>query len=245
LLAIMEAQGQTIRYHKGGPYHQIGYYLFLQRKNDEARSYFLYAFIEDCTTLDDFPNLPAFKNLNGVYQISYQDLRALFDRVRHDYHTAVPLNPEDYLKAYLDSGSRIESVTVRRDTKVFVGGSFRNIALLRHIEDIVRECGRSPILASNFKAGESEIYLHAMRLLKDCGSAIFEITFDAGHLMEIERAMSFIEKKNILLLYQQLEKDEKHYTRMLWGIEVAQVGYMKIDELTQKVNDFLKGIQSA
>ena len=47
LSEIMQAQGETIRYHKGGPYHQIGYYLFLQGKNDDARTYFLYAFIED------------------------------------------------------------------------------------------------------------------------------------------------------------------------------------------------------
>ena len=243
LSEIMEAQGETIRYHKGGLYHQIGYHLFLQGKNDDARTYFLYAFIEDCITLDDFPELPAFKNLHGVYQISYEDLRALFDKVRGDYHKTIPLNSEDYLRIYLDSGNRMESVSVRRDKKVFVGGNYRNIAILRHIENTVREFRLSPILASNFEVHESEIYLHAMSLLQDCGIAIFEITFDAGHLMEIERAMKFIEKKNILLLYQQLKKDEKHYTRMLWGVEVAQVGYMHIDELTQKVKDFLKAMK--
>jgi len=243
LSEIMEAQGETIRYHKGGPYHQIGYYLFLQGKNDDARRYFLYAFIEDCITLDDFPELPAFKNLHGVYQISYEDLRALFNKVRGDYHKTIPLNSEDYLRIYLDSGNRMESVAVRKDKKVFVGGNYRNIAILRHIENTVREFGLSPILASNFEVHEADIYLHAMSLLQDCGIAIFEITFDAGHLMEIERAMKFIEKKNILLLYQQLKKDEKHYTRMLWGVEVAQVGYMYIDELTQKVKDFLKAMK--
>ena len=243
LSEIMEAQRETIRYHKGGPYHQIGYYLFLQGKNDDARKYFLYAFIEDCITLDDFPELPAFKNLHGVYQISYEDLRALFDKVRGDYHKTIHLNSEDYLRIYLDSGNRMESVVVRRDKKVFVGGNYRNIVILRHIENTVREFGLSPILASNFEVHESEIYLHAMSLLQDCGIAIFEITFDAGHLMEIERAMKFIEKKNILLLYQQLRKEGKHYTQMLWGVDVTQVGYMDIDELTQKVKDFLKAMK--
>lgn len=245
LSVIMEAQGEAIRYHKGGPYHQIGYYLFLQGKNDDARTYFLYAFIEDCITLDNFPELPAFKNLYGVYQASYEDLRALFYRVKDDYHKTIPLNPEDYLRIYLDSGKSIESVSVRRETKVFVGGNYRNIAILRHIEKTVREFGLSPILASNFEARESEIYLHSMRLLQDCGSAIFEITFDAGHLMEIERAINLNDKKNILLLYQQLERDEKHYTRMLWGVEVGQVGYMHIDELVEHVKEFLKVIKVA
>jgi hypothetical protein len=53
--------------------------------------------------------------------------------------------------------------------------------------------------------------------------------------MEIERAMSFIDKKNILILYQQNKKDERHYTRMLWSTEVVQEGYMYIRDLTEKV----------
>jgi tetratricopeptide (TPR) repeat protein len=236
----LQAQGKTIRYHKGGLCHQIGYCLFLQRNNDEAKKYFLYAFIEDCITLDSFPEMPAFKNLYSVYQISYQDLRALFRKVRADYEQAIPLAPEDYLAEYLKLGNTIESVAVTRDTKVFVGGNYRNIALLRHVEDTVREAGLSPIMPLNFQASEAEIYMHAMRLLKDCGSAIFEITFDAGHLMEIERAMGFIERKNILLLYQQTQKDERHYTRMLWSTEVVQEGYMHIRDLTESVNKFIE-----
>ena len=233
---------ETIRYHKAGVYHQIGYYLFLQGKNDDARTYFLYAFIEDCITSNDFPDLPAFKNLHGIYQISNEDLRALFDKVRNDYQKAIPLHPEDYLRIYLDSGNRMKWVVVKRDTKVFIGGNYRNIAILRYIENTVRQFGLSPIVASNFEVQESEIYLHSMNLLRDCGTAIFEITIDAGHLMEIERAIKFIKKKNILLLFQQHKRDERPYTRMLWGVEVAQVGYMHIAELNQKVNDFLKAL---
>jgi hypothetical protein len=61
--------------------------------------------------------------------------------------------------------------------------------------------------------------------------------------MEIERAMNLIDKRNILLLYQQLERDEKHYTRMLWGLEVEQVGYMHVDELAERVKAFLNRIR--
>jgi len=217
--------------------------LVLQRKNDDAFTYFLYAFIEDCITSDSFPRWPAFRNLQGIYKISYEDLHALSNRIRSDIHSTVPLTPEDYLRTYLDSGNKIEPVSVRRETKVFVGGNYKNIAVLREIERIVMDCGLSPILASNFKAAESEIYFHAMLLLQDCGSAIFEITFDGGHLMEIERATKLIDKRNILLLYQQLEQAEKHYTRMLWGMEVGQVGYMSIDELEDNLNNFLSGIK--
>ena len=243
LSEIIQAQGKKTRYHKGAPYHQIGYCLFLQGKNDDASTYFLYAFIEDCITSDSFPRWPAFRNLHGVYKISYEDLHGLFNTITSDIRSTVPLTPEDYLRIYLDSGNKIEPVSVRRETKVFVGGNYKNIAVLREIERIVMDCGLSPVLASNFKVGESEIYFHAMLLLQDCGSAIFEITFDAGHLMEIERAMNLIDKRNILLLYQQLEQDKKHYTRMLWGMEVGQVGYMRIDELEENIKSFLNGIK--
>ena len=243
LSEVIQAQRKKTRYHKGVPYHQIGYCLFLQGKNDDASTYFLYAFIEDCITSDSFPRWPAFRNLHGVYKISYVDLHALFNRIRQDIRSTVPLTPEDYLRIYRDSGNKIEPVSVRRETKIFVGGNYRNIAVLRYIERIVMKFGLSPILASNFKAGESEVYFHAMHLLQDCGSAIFEITFDAGHLMEIERAMHRIDKKNILLLYQQIERDKKHYTRMLWGMEVEQVGYMRIDELKKNLKSFLNGIK--
>ncbi len=243
LSEVIQAQRKKTRYHKGVPYHQIGYCLFLQGKNDDASTYFLYAFIEDCITSDSFPRWPAFRNLHGVYKISYVDLHALFNRIRQDIRSTVPLTPEDYLRIYRDSGNKIEPVSVRRETKIFVGGNYRNIAVLRYIERIVMKFGLSPILASNFKAGESEVYFHAMHLLQDCGSAIFEITFDAGHLMEIERAMHRIDKKNILLLYQQIERDKKHYTQMLWGMEVEQVGYMRIDELKKNLKSFLNGIK--
>lgn len=243
LSEVIQAQKEKTRYHKGVPYHQIGYCLFLQGKNNDASTYFLYAFIEDCITSDSFPEWPAFRNLHGVYKTSYEDLHTLFNRIRSDVHSTVPLTPEDYLRIYLDSGNKIEPVSVRRETKVFVGGNYRNIAVLREIERIVMGCELSPILASNFKVVESEIYFHAMHLLQDCGSAIFEITFDAGHLMEIERAMNLVDKKNILLLYQQLERDEKHYTQMLWGTEVGQVGYMSIEELADNLKSFLNGIK--
>jgi hypothetical protein len=243
LSEIVRVQGNTTRYHKGGPYHQIAYCLFLQGKNDDARTYFLYAFIEDCITLDYFPELPAFRNLNSVYRISFEDLLTLFHRIRQDVKSTISLTPEAYLETFLNSGNRLESVSVKRETKVFVGGNYRNIAILRHIEKTVKKFGLSPILASNFRAGESEIYLHAMRLLQDCGSAIFEITFDGGHLMEIERATNLMDTRNILLLHQQFERDQKHYTRMLWGVEVAQVGYMDFDEMTENVKRFLNGVK--
>lgn len=218
--------------------------MFNQGKTDDAWKYFLFAFIEDCITEDNFPELPAFKNLYGIYKISKEDLRKLFENIKKQVAIDVPTNPEGYLQKYFDDGNRISKVSITKDKNVFVGGNYRNIVILRYIEDIVNK-EWSAILPTNFGVrNDDEIYAHSMGLLERCGSAIFEITFDAGHLMEIERAVSFIDKKTILLLYQQTEKDQKHYTRMLLGVEVKQEGYMHLDELTKKVNDFLKGIKA-
>jgi len=245
LSEIIKVQVKENRtFHKGGPYHQIGFYLFNQGKTDDAWKYFLFAFIEDCITEDNFPELPAFKNLYGIYKISKEDLRNLFENIKKQLAIDVPSNPEGYLQKYFDDGNRIAKVSITKDKNVFVGGNYRNIVILRYIEDIVSK-EWSAILPTNFGVrNDDEIYAHSMGLLERCGSAIFEITFDAGHLMEIERAVSFIDKKTILLLYQQTEKDQKHYTRMLLGVEVKQEGYMHLDELTKKVNDFLKGIKA-
>jgi hypothetical protein len=245
LSEIMQAQGETIRYHKGGPYNQIGFYLFNQWKTDDAWKYFLYAFIEDCITEDNFPEWAAFKNLYGVYKVSKEDLRKLFDNTKEQAIIDVPLNPERYLQKYFDDGNKISKVSINRDRNVFIGGNYRNIVILRYIEDIVNK-EWSAILPTNYGVrNNDEIYNHSMGLLETCGSAIFEITFDAGHLMEIERAKNFIDKENILLLYQQTEKDQKpRYTSMLLGVELKQVGYRQLDELTEKVNDFLKGIKA-
>jgi hypothetical protein len=171
LSEIFKEQGENIRYHKGGPYHQIGYCLFLQGKPTDALKQFQYAFIEDCITIENFPKLPAFKNLSNVYKISYEDLHNLFSKIKNDIVINIPLNPESYLDSYIDSGNNnIESIPVSKERKVFVGGNYRNIAILRYIEDRINENKLSPILAINFREDISvNIYFHSMLLLQDCG----------------------------------------------------------------------------
>jgi len=248
LSEILHAQGNNTRYHKGGPYHQIGYCLFLQDKGNDALKYFQYAFIEDCMSIDNFPKLPAFLNLNHVYKISYGDLHKLFSQVKKDIAIDTPLNPEGYLEIYTDSRNKIESIDLTKEKKVFVGGNYKNIVILRYIQDEINELGKSPILAIDFKEDISEnIYFHSMLLLKDCGSAIFEITFDSGHLMEIESAFKGMPEGNILLLFQKkTSEEEEHYiTKMLLGVGVKPVGYMRIGDLKEIIKKFLNNIKPA
>jgi hypothetical protein len=95
-------------------------------------------------------------------------------------------------------------------------------------------------------SGDEDIYTQAMALLQDCHSAIFEITFDSGHLMEIERAINskLFPKENILLLFQKRKESKDHYiTKMLLGVQITPVGYMKIEEIPELVDNFLKKIR--
>jgi hypothetical protein len=244
LSEIIQTQTKDRTFHKGGPYHQIGFYLFNQEKFDDAWKYFLYAFIEDCITEDNFPEWPAFKNLNAVYKASKTDLLNLFESIKRDVTTSIPLNSEDYLQKYFDNGNKIARVSINKEKNIFVGGNYKNIVILKWIEDIVNK-EWTAILPTNFGIrNDDEIYNHSMGLLEMCGGAIFEITFDAGHLMEIERAKDMIDKKNILLLYQQTEKEQKpRYTQMLLGVGVKQVGYHDINDLTKNINAFLNEIK--
>jgi tetratricopeptide (TPR) repeat protein len=247
LSEILTAQGAATRYHKGGIYHQIGYCLFLQKKTEDALLYFEYAFIEDCISGFEATQLPAYYNLYNVYRISSKQLVDLLSKIKYDINSSIPLKAEIYLKNYLDSGGKLDSLTVSKSSNVFVGGNYKNIGLLRYIVDRVRECGFSSIMAIDFEVtSEEDIYAHAMALLQDCGSAIFEITFDSGHLMEIERAINskFFPKENILLLFQKRKNTRDHYiSKMLLGLQVKPVGYMRIEEIPDLVKKFLGPIR--
>lgn len=237
-------QGETTRYHKGGIYHQIGYCLYMQKKIEEALPFFKYAFIEDCFSDDDGKQLPAYKNLYNVYRISAKQLSDLRLRIKSNDKNSTPLRAEDYLKDYLDNGDKLDSFPINKDSNVFVGGNYKNIALLRYIADRVRECNYSSIMAIDSSVTEDEhIYTDSMALLHDCGSAVFEITFDAGHLMELEEARKLLPGKNILLLFQKRDDSKNHYiSKMLLGIQIHLAGYMKIEEIPKLIAEFLENI---
>ncbi|MBI4650550.1 hypothetical protein HY745_04545 [Candidatus Desantisbacteria bacterium] len=246
LSEIFKAQGSIIRYHKGGVYHQIGICLYYQKKHEEALTYFKYAFIEDCLSEIGFvaTQFPAYRVLNQYYKISATQLIELSNKIKYDINTDIPLNAENYLKNYLDGGGKLDSISAQKNNCVFVGGNYKNIALLRYISNKVSEYNFSSIMAIDFDVPKNEdIYSHAMALLQDCGSAIFEITFDSGHLMEIERAINtkLFPSKNILLLFQIRKNNDEHFiSKMLLGFPIVYKGYMNIDEIPGLVKNFLE-----
>ena len=126
--------------------------------------------------------------------------------------------------------------------RVFIGGGHRNIALLRGIRDIVAEIGKfTPILVSDF---ELELNEHdkSMAFLKGCAFAIFEISISNGHLMEIERSYDFENEGSLkfVLLYQGIkDTSDPKTTAMLDKFKDHMVRYMNLEELKERVNEFL------
>lgn len=243
LKTILEAQGEKLRYHKGGAYHQIGYSLFLTGAYEEALKNTLYAFIEDCITLHSFPILPAFQNLKA-YNIGYPDLHRFFSEIIAATQKHTPLTPEDH---FASTVTRLlaSRPLMKKERNVFVGGNYKNIAILRYIEDRVIENHFNPILAINFREERSDsIYMHSMLLLEDSSYAIFETTFDSGHLMEIEKARGQMQHKNVLLLFQKRSpQEEDHYiSKMLFGIGSKPMGYLRVEDLKDIIKDFLTNI---
>ncbi len=130
-----------------------------------------------------------------------------------------------------------------KEKRVFVGGNHFNIVLLQHIKEIVDSIDDyKGILVADIS---SSLNTHdkSIEVLRGCSRAIFEISISNGHLMEIERATDFLEKRDLdfLLLYQGFKTTmEPKATDMLSKYKDKMVRYTTINELIIKINDFLK-----
>jgi hypothetical protein len=133
--------------------------------------------------------------------------------------------------------------------RVFIGGNYDLSPVLRHIQSIValNDADLRPIFLGDFEMPQDETVFHALRLLSECRRAIFEITIDSGHLIEI---MEYVRKKDIqILLVYMASHFKKPYpytaTSMLQNLirqngnyEPIQ-GYRSIQELEAIVKGFL------
>lgn len=72
--------------------------------------------------------------------------------------------------------------------RVFVGGSYRYIAILEEIYKAVLDCGYTPIFAREFGIPAGTTRHSAKRLVQHCKYAIFETSIDGGYFFEMEDA---------------------------------------------------------
>ncbi len=232
----------------------------------------------DFATVDDAINAPAFKTLRSYSLISADFLSRLKElAITRREQNVIPRNPEDVMHDYRAAGHtdlpssftieklRTAPITIEqlrplveeqlkeigpRENRVFVGGSYKNIAVLRYIAYQIVENIDSlkAVLPIDLPKLSAEPYDHlahdlSMEYMKGCSFAIFEVSVSNGHLMEIERAVD-LKKRNVLkvvLVFQKTKPgDEPYVTRMIITTDFEKRGYRNFTELTTEIGDFLR-----
>lgn len=254
------------RYHKGAILHNWGVSLLLQRRLQEGIEKIILAFIEDFIGAErfeqilDFPAHKALRSFVANGRIKTELLERIRQKVSQEKARGITVqDPETVLRGIVEPSiqpltERPVSIDIfetalkewleergKQEKRVFIGGNYKNIALLRHIVSIVEDI-------DNFKAAipvnfpedypENIIYDVSMKILEGCSHAIFEISFSNGHLMEIERAKR-LGKHTILLWQKNRTESAPLVTRMLMADGFTKCGYRNFTELASAINDFL------
>jgi len=100
------------------------------------------------------------------------------------------------------------------ERRCFVGGHYYGGGPnLEEIRQIVESEGFDPILPVDFEIGEQDVHHRSLLLLHLSSRAIFEVTFPAGQLMELERCRDY----NIepLLVRNTLRDQDPHVSAMI------------------------------
>lgn len=254
------------RIHKGVPYHMIGLTLSYMGEK-KALWEFLYAFTEDVITekLGIKPvseERMAYLVLTKHWSVPEETLASLKERLQS--FEEVPLQPEKTLKEALEDLSlNIESIakfpppeerSIKKyrdlddvpgpySKRVFLGGNYDNMVLIRKVEKIIRDCDFEPVVAIDFSVRPDQIYTFDRKLVELCPQAVFEVTMGDGHLIEIEHALRL--ERRCIVVYQ---------VRDIWGkfvppptitsmlttaTELKKIPYRNFDELKTQLCDLL------
>jgi len=257
------------RFHKGGVLYWWGFSLLFQEAPEKVSKGYeklLLAYIEDLidfVKFQDAINGPASTALLTNPAIGESLLTLVQHKVKQmlaEKH--IPKNPEETLKTLSNRTNKVLEKPIditfaqikpviqqwlkqcgKKEKRVFIGGNYLNIAVLRLIESAVQNFDFVPIMPINFpetsmESNEKWIHDISMEVMKECSYAIFEVTFSNGHLMEIERAKDF--KLNTILVYQTTKHGKKPMvTSMLLTTSFEKKGYRNFDELRPIIYSFL------
>lgn len=140
----------------------------------------------------------------------------------------------------------IDNLPNKYEKRVFIGGNYKNIALLREVYKFVEQNKFQPILVADFTIPEEKENEIALFLLKNCKFAIFEMSTSSsgGELMELERTKDY---KNItLVLYQIIYSDlEADVPRMIKSLKKIKNNleiwaYPNLRELKNTISQWLE-----
>lgn len=215
---LNQSQPVGIRFHKGFPLHNMGVCKFWRGQAELSRTNFLTAFIEDVLSYpgDDWMALPAARNLTGLFAISAPDLSQLAARIRNMNAAGADVANPVVVFAQLGLATRFPGEQTPQVApakkkpgrfltdwkhRIFIGGSYSGqVAELNYIAAICRNAGHDPVIEFEFEVPPDLVHHHGLMLLHECRLAIFEVSTEAGQLMELERARDY--GINPLVLYQ-------------------------------------------
>jgi hypothetical protein len=126
------------------------------------------------------------------------------------------------------------------ENRVFIGGNYALMPVLRVIEKSVLASGFQPIIAYDFNIPREKTREYSLRLLCQCKFAIFESTINDGHLVESARANAM--EICILQVYMAMDgrkKQPKMMSTMIWQSTPSPKGYVTFDELQEIIQRFL------
>jgi len=135
--------------------------------------------------------------------------------------------------------------------RVFIGGAYRNsesMKALYKIKDAVRrkDFRYIPIMGLDVYV-DKEIHHRTLLLLHTCKWAIFEVTFPAGQLMEIERSLDY--ETRLLILYKKENSDipesVSSMTRTIPQRRATFRGYKTIEDIPSIIAEFLPRFEDA
>lgn len=272
---LRDAQSREVSIHKGAPLFNWGVALAELGKANEGTLKIAAAFIEDLIT-DGLPKAKdglAFKALTK-YNIHEAHLKDIEGLISNWLESGKDINdPERIAKeAFSVKDDRITlsasflktpavSVLRRleielsgvREKRVFIGGFYNNIALLRYIRDIVSDAGYYPKLVGDIieaavrdeRISLDEMHDASTEILEGCKYAVFEISASNGHTMEIKHCDLLKERGNEIhklllwqLHYEGLDTDPK-VTSLIRKYKSDMMEYKEIGELRDLVREFL------
>lgn len=259
---LLQEQPPGARYHKGYALHQIGMTFLLAGKPQDALRYFILAYIEDLLLQkegeeDKAAEMPASKNLRGVYRVPDSALVQLKEIVRRRKKRGELVRDPSEVFNELARGRSAPEVAkpaekpdVREEKRkpgkfesdwgkrVFVGGSYlKHYSEINQIKRVCKELGYDPVVAFEFEMPPGKVHHHALMLLHECSRAIFEVTEHVGQLMEVERLRDYEVEPLVVCQVNAPLSEMLEALLKSQGYEVKR--YSDPPELEKLVRDFL------